>query len=257
MRDFLLVLLLSVIIILVFALALSYKKKLNTLRNEIKIYRKELTLLANHSAELERERIAKNLHDDIGMTLSLIKLHLTKISRNQHDQFLSNELIEECVRLVEQSIDNLRMITNDLMPPTLIKSGYEKGVAELCRQLNVSDELSIYFTKGEKEIRLSQLIELYAYRILQEVLLNIIKHSGAKEISVFVNSDPDTVTTAIKHNGTAVSTEKINELTDLKKGLGLRSLQDRLEMINASIIYSAASHESQIIITIPVYEGKN
>lgn len=241
-----------------------YQKKILAQKNTIQIaenrHQKEMLNATIEVAEMEREKIAKNIHDDIGTILNVIKLNFTKMSRNPSDKDLSEQLIKESMSLLDDSIQNIRGIARDLMPPTLVKLGFEKGISELCRQINASGTITVKheFNFGSK--RLPAKTELQLYRIIQEVMNNIIKHSQAKQVNISARSDANELIIDISHDGIGISSEMVAQLTEAEKGIGLKSIQSRVQLINASIQYfTIGPKQAAISIEVPfsVYEEVN
>lgn len=248
-------LLLGGLIVIFLGTVYFYNRRIASLRNEMRVYKKELTIIANHTAEIERERIVKDLHDDVGSLLTVIKLHLTKISRNPADKILLQELIKNSCLLLDESIQNLRNISGELIPLTFLKCGYEKGIAEICRQLNISGGIKISVTGSENEVRLSPLIELYVYRITREILNNVIKHSKATEMQLIFNSSVKGVTATMIHNGTGITSQNLAQKSIETNGIGFKSIQNRLDLINASVYFQEiAGNKFKITIDVPAYE---
>ncbi len=233
-----------------------YQKKVLAQQNQMQVvenrHQKDLLNATIQVAEIEREKIARNIHDDVGTTLNVIKLHLTKISRNPADGALSGKLIAESMGLLDDSIQNIRNIAKDLMPPTLIKLGFEKGISELCRQIDASGTIRIQLDCSLDGIRLPSKTELQLYRIMQEVINNIIKHSRAKTIRISIRPGNGGVGIGIFHDGEGISSGMLPQLTAADRGIGLKSIQSRVQLINASIHYATAGNsESEISIEVP------
>lgn len=209
-------------------------------------------------AEFEREKIAKNIHDDIGTTLNVISLHLNRIKRNASNEILVKELTDESRNLLDNSIDAIRTIAKDLMPPSLIKLGFEKGLTELCRQIENVSTLKINLNKLNSTFDLPKKNEIQLYRIVQETLNNIVKHANASVININLQNNLKSIIITINHNGKGISTEMVNELTKTNSGIGLRSVQSRAQIINATLQYITVSEKESIInIEVPKYETKN
>ncbi len=236
-----------------------YQKKIlaqqNTIQASENKHQKELLNATLEVAEIEREKIAKNIHDDIGTILNVIKLNFSKMSRNPDDKMLSEQLIKESMNLLDDSIQNIRGIAKDLMPPTLIKLGFEKGISELFRQINASGAIEISHEFNFADIRLPAKTELQLYRIMQEVINNIIKHSQAQQVNISARSDMHGVHINISHNGNGLSSEMIELIPEAQRGIGLKSIQSRVQLINASIqYYTIGPGQSGIAIEVPFHD---
>jgi signal transduction histidine kinase len=234
-----------------------YQKKIlaqqNTIHAAENRHQKELLHATIEVAELEREKIARNIHDDIGTILNVIKLNFTKISRNPADKELSETLIKESMGLLDDSIQNIRGIARDLMPPTLVKLGFEKGIIELCRQINSSGAITVQHVFNFGNVRMPAKSELQLYRIIHEVINNIIKHSQATAITISARSDEHEMAVDISHDGIGISSEMVAQLTEAEKGIGLKSIQSRVQLINASIQYfTIGLRQAKISLVVPL-----
>jgi signal transduction histidine kinase len=160
--------------------------------------------------------------------------------------------------MLNDSIENIRGIAKDLMPPTLIKLGFEKGVLELFRQINASSEIKIEHVFDFREVRLPAKTELQLFRIMQEMINNIIKHSNAKQVNVLCRANADEAMISVSHDGAGLTSEAVMQLTDKDQGIGLKSIQSRAQLIGASIQYLILGDgNAKILIDIPLHNEKN
>jgi signal transduction histidine kinase len=233
-----------------------YQRKVLAQKNEIQAaenrHQKELLNASMEIAEQEREKIAKNIHDDVGTLLNVIRLQMTKLSRNATDVSKTEELVKESLTMVDESIQTVRGIAHDLMPPTLVKLGFDKGVAELCRQINASGQVKVEATVDTKDRRLPARSELQLYRAVREVINNILKHSKASALNVAVRATNESLSVLIHHNGIGISNEAATQLAQSDKGVGLKSIQSRVQLVNGTIQYlTKGQSDSDILIEVP------
>jgi two-component system NarL family sensor kinase len=199
-------------------------------------------------AEAERKKIADNLHDDIGGIINLVKLNIGKIEKSTSDKTMVKELSNESSGLLETTMENIRNISRDLAPPVLLQLGFEEGLKDLCQKISNSGSAQISFAGPESKILLSKKVELQLYRIIQEILNNTLKHTGATDISIKLSSSTNNFLILLVHNGIGITNETITVLTEGSKGLGLKSIQSRAQIINATINYSANNSLSSVTI---------
>lgn len=232
-----------ILVAFIILFVLYYQKKVLAQQNQIQIaenkYQRELLSAAIQVEEKERERIAKNIHDDVGTLLNVLRMNLSKIARNAKDEMLTERLTKDNLGLLEQSIQSIRGIAKDLVPPTLVKLGYIKALNELCKHINNTGQISVTFLQSDFETRLPEQTELQLYRLTQELLNNIIKHSGAKEITIELKPANAFYNLLISHDGRGITSKQVAELSKEQKGLGLKSIQSRAQLINASVTYNA------------------
>lgn len=211
-------------------------------------FQKQLLDASVEVAEAERKKIAGNIHDDVGMTLNVMKLNFTKIKRNILDKDLALQLIDENHSILEDSIATLRAISHDLMPPTLSLLGLIKGLKELCRQMDQMEGVQVSFEGGDIVVQLNKKNELQLYRLIKELLNNIIKHSEAKSIQVKVNLDQGHLITSIYHDGIGITNAEINQLISMGKGIGLKSIQSRAQLTASELTYSNGNNSEPKIL---------
>lgn len=179
--------------------------------------------------ENERRRIASDLHDELGPLLSAVKLQINNIETATEDD---QQLVVKSSIHIDSIIQKLREISNNLMPNTLLRKGLKNAIEELADTYKKLSALEIRFN-CEHEIRLDQNKEINIYRIVQEVLHNTIKHSGATLLLINLRMEENRILLATSDNGNGFDyLLKSREL----KGLGLRNLQSRTEVMGGELI---------------------
>ena len=238
------------IIILYQKRMLAHKTQMVDAENK---HQKRLLNATLEIAERERVKIATNLHDDIGITLSVLKLNLSRAKKNISNTEVFNEIIAASNKNIDDSMDTVRAIYNDIMPPTLIKLGFVKGIKELCNQINYTGIAEINFSTTQDNLEFDKKIELQLYRLVKEVLNNTIKHAKPTVIDLNIENHENNLLVRIVHNGIGITTEAIEKLAESSKGLGLKSILTRTQLINASIDFSFSNKQlCQVIIKTPI-----
>jgi two-component system, NarL family, sensor kinase len=216
-----------------------------------KEHQRELTNMTMEVAEMERKRTAANLHDDIGGMINLVKTNLSKIAKNSSDPSLK-ELGEQSSAFLETAMDNIRNISRDLAPPVLLRLGFEEGLAELCTQISKTGAIKIEFQGSKSELNLPKQTELQLYRIINEILNNIIKHASPSKLHIDLINTKTKLGVAIRHDGRGLTNAALPSLTENSKGIGLKSIQSRANIIHAKIDYSINDSGSLVNIEIPL-----
>lgn len=221
------------------------------LQQKEKLFQQSLLEATINASEKERAEVSKNVHDDVGTLLNVIKIHNFRIKNNINDKDLVNNLIENNNQLLDDIIENVRSISNNLMSPTLRKLGFWKALKELCNKLNATNEFKIELNDNESPKKFNHNIELNLFRTCNEIINNIIKHSGATIISIHLFDDAETLTIIFSYNGKGINNDDVNRIIKVNKGLGLKSIISRLQILNASInYYTKTDKESEIIIKL-------
>ena len=158
-----------------------------------------------------------------------------------------DELIEESSNSIDASLNTVRAIYNDIVPPTLKHAGVVKALLELCRQLAATSGVAITLTSYTEEIPIDKTIELQLFRLVKEVINNTIKHAAPGFINIDINKNNNTVNVIILHNGMGITTEEIKELAKTSTGIGLKSILTRSELINGTIEFLTPSPGNSIV----------
>ncbi len=200
--------------------------------------------------EKERIRIAKDLHDGVGQLLSAAKLNLSslesklKISDKEQDIALKNAM-----SLVDDSVKEVRTVSHNMMPNTLLKLGLASAVKEFITKIQGMPTLKVNLEIVGMDNRLEQEKETVLYRVIQEIVANIIKHAKASELTLQLIRDEKELSIIIEDNGVGFDTSKINAF----EGIGLKNIISRIEFINGSVHFdSTPGRGTNVIVEVPV-----
>ena len=178
--------------------------------------------------EKERSRLAQDLHDGINGDLSYIKYHLSSIELES----LSTEnktLVNKAIDMIDYSCDQVRNISHNLSPTTINDFGLVTSLKNYCAKLDGLHPIKINFQHFGNDILLSKNIETVIYRIVQELVNNIIKHANATEALVQFNSHEDILFITVEDNG------KGFENNSKTSGIGLKNIASRIAFLNATL----------------------
>jgi signal transduction histidine kinase len=234
---------------------LFYQKK--ALQNKASIaekeknHQRELANMTIEVAELERKRIANNLHDDVGTVINLVKMNLSRMMK-QNDPELIKQLSKESDLLLESTMDNVRNINRDLAPPVLLRLGIKEAILDLCNHITSSGTVKANCSLTSSQPELNPQTELQLFRIITEIANNILKHADCSKLSISLMSADEKLLVSITHNGKGVDNATINTLTASSRGLGLKSIRSRAGIINAKINYTFDQKEAVVSIEVPI-----
>lgn len=201
-----------------------------------KKHKQELLENILESIETERTRIARDLHDQIGNTFSLLSLIL---------QQSEDEKIKEAKLLIDIGLNHTRELVYQIMPPELKLFGLEYALEEICLRINKSGSLVAEWPVKCDLKHYSLRIQLSIYRIIQELISNTIKHSDANKVTLIFCDMGDEMQILYKDNGTL----KNERTTDQRKGYGLKNIESRVQLLSGSFDFNfRQGFESNIII---------
>ena len=176
--------------------------------------------------EIERKRLARDLHDGLGSMLSGLKIHINKLS----DGNSKNINVEKIENQLDNSIKELRQIAQNLMPESLLKLGLEVALRDLCIKLS-DDKTAIEFQYYRNSIQISESKQIIIYRIIQELLNNVFKHANATEILVSCNQNENIMYLTIEDNGKGFDSKN----TNFFEGMGLKNIKNRIEFVKGNL----------------------
>lgn len=216
----------------IFFFFIAYQKRLLQKQleiNEVKAaQQKEILQNTISSQEKERKRIAQDLHDEVGAMLSVVKLNIGRIEKKSVSESEPKQLAAETKLYIDDLITQVRRISRALLPPSLEKLGIYFALVEFANWVNKSELLKIECRKGGEQFRFDEKQELALFRILQELLNNAIKHSGADRISVNVKFSENSLFIVLNDNGKGFDIEE-----KMNSGLGLKNLESRTQILGA------------------------
>lgn len=219
-------------------------EKLKSQSEEIKKERiKSLDSLID-GQERERQRLSRELHDSLGQ--SLIGLKLKYESCLNHEK--RNDNFNDLGILFDQTIDETRRISNNLMPAALSSFGLVPAIRNICNELSQTSNIHVRFSVEGSPIELNNKIKIYIFRIIQEALTNILKHSNANLTEIFIAFYDSKIELKIIDNGQGFDSNKETEYGSN----GINNMRDRISLLSGQInIDTEIGNGTSIIIVIP------
>ncbi len=210
-----------------------YQNKKKSHRTEIQAFKqeKEIHMLQAlmQGEEKERTRIAKDLHDGVAGMLAAVKMHFSTIE-DVDKAFVLTEGYQQGMNLLNQATQEIRKTSHNLMPEVLMQHGLDEALNRYCNNLNNSRTLQIQYDSWGSIDRFNDGFELSVYRIVQELLNNIVKHSKASQAIVQLSQQDDILSISIEDNGVGFVAEQA-----VSDGMGLKSLKSRIKAMNGKI----------------------
>ena len=210
-------------------------------------YHKDLLHASIKSQENERNRIAKDLHDEIGALLTTSKLYLGQLAPGTKDEDLTR-LTRKMNELLEEMIRSVRRISRDLKPVVLENFGIAEALESMAQDLNETGQTTMTVVH-DLHIPMKKDLELELYRIVQELVNNTLKHAGASEIDVqLYASTRGNILLSYKDNGCGFSKKEWGK--QVGTGLGLKNIESRINVINGALHFNPAPTGVDIKITV-------
>lgn len=181
--------------------------------------------------EEERSRLAKELHDGLGGLLSGVKFSLSNMKDNLIVTPDNMAVFERSLDMLDTSIKELRRVAHNMMPEILTKFGLDEALKEYCSTVNATKLLVVKYQSLGMEARLDKATEIIVYRIVQELLNNILKHAAASETFIQLIQEKNRLNIVVEDNGKGFDIA----LLENSKGAGWANIRSRVEYLKGQL----------------------
>lgn len=227
-------------VLLVFLFKQRQKRKnqeLLTLKREFQIKTLESLI---EGEEKERHRVAKELHDGVNGDLAAIKYKLSSLLE------MNNNVIKEAITMIDDSCKQVRAISHNLIPPSLENFNLIEATQVYCSNINdVTQDLQITFQHLGEDTDLPKKAEVNAFRIIQELVSNSLRHAEAKNINVQISSRDNSIQITVEDDGKGFDKNNIDS-----NGIGLNNVQSRVDYLNATTDFISNNEGTSYTIEI-------
>lgn len=208
--------------------------------------------------EMERQRISRDLHDNVAQELASLKIGCDMLFGSKDS--LEPELVKKIRHfsdILQHSIMSVRNLAYDLRPPELDQLGIVSTITNYCDEFSERNGIHVdFFSAGMSDLHLCPDTEINLYRIVQEALHNIKKHAGADDVSIRLIASFPTIILRVEDNGRGFDLKGRLESSVAEKRMGLRSMEERVLLLNGVFrIRSQASKGTQIMVEIPIQQN--
>jgi signal transduction histidine kinase len=214
-------------------------------KKDIELNHQKLLLQATLQVqEEERQRIARDLHDDISSKLNIVSLNCHLLSMGDLEKEKENETINNIIDLSSKALENSRRIAHDLFPPVFDKFGLDAGIEELCSEFNscnrvvVNYKNEVTFNEEEKNRH------LHVFRILQELMNNSLRHGKASSINILFKDDNGKTMCHYNDNGKGFNVKSDANM----KGIGMKNIESRVNYLNGGLTINSKINKGTEII---------
>jgi signal transduction histidine kinase len=223
------------------------KKETELQKKQISELEKDRQLIAVDSMlkgqEDERSRLAKDLHDGLGGLLSGVKFSLSNMKDNLVITPENMAVFERSLDMLDTSIKELRRVAHNMMPEMLTKFGLDEALKEYCSTVNATKLLRVKYQSFGMETRPDASVEIIVFRIVQELLNNVMKHASATEVIVQLIRENNRLSVVVEDNGKGFDAA----LTETNKGAGWVNIRSRVDYLKGKLDIHSESGKGTLV----------
>jgi signal transduction histidine kinase len=197
--------------------------------------------------EEERSRISRDLHDGIGQLLTALKIQLELLEREASGFSALASRIAAARELSDTSLAEVRQLSHLLRPQMLDELGLEPTLRWLARTFQKRTGIEVEVALEGREGRADPDLETLVYRIVQEALTNVARHSGARAATVTLSRERRKLFVRIADGGAGFAPEALLSASDEERGFGVRAMRDRVEFVNGRFSLRSAPGEGTVV----------
>jgi signal transduction histidine kinase len=229
---------------------LKAESSLRESRHDLNASRAELQILAGRlirAQEDERKRVARELHDDLSQRLSALQLGSAGLARLAPKGGPARAGFEAHQEHLAEIVGEVRRLAYDLHPAILTHLGLRAALQSFCVDFSAREEIDVEFSAQKEPAHLHEEIALCLYRVTQESLRNVARHSGARSVSVSLKSVRGALQLTIQDRGKGFDADRAGE------GLGLLGMKERVRLVDGSLeVRSRSAKGTRIHVQVPV-----
>jgi PAS domain S-box-containing protein len=222
--------------------------------DKIRAYQRELRSLASQlslAEEIERRRIAGELHDHIGQNLAMLKISLGLINQTVRS-LPARKQIEKMRALLEQTLNSARSLCFELSPPVLYEVGFESAVEWLAERTQKEHGIVVHVRNDLQSKPLQEAVKVTLFTVVRELLTNIVKHANATEVSISLRKYRGMIRISVKDNGCGFDVRKAT-VTGKPSGFGLFSIRERITHLGGKMrINSRRGKGTETVLIAPL-----
>jgi len=232
---------------------------LSAFREEVSVHRqteeklRELSLSVLRIQDEERRHVARDLHDTVGQTLTVLKITLSALENALAQSPQTTGFLAELNGLADQALQEIRTTSYLLHPPLLDESGFASAASWYVDGFNKRSPIQVKLALPEG-IRLPGSVEIVLFRVLQESLTNITKHAGSATVDVLLQLDQDVISLSVRDYGKGISAERLAKMkgSGSDVGVGIAGMRERLNELGGRLDIESSSAGTLLKAFIPL-----
>ncbi len=213
---------------------------------------RELSGLLLEAQDAERRRIARELHDSAGQTLTALDLQLARIGEEAKKNPALVEDVRNAEELVQHLARELRTTSYLLHPPLLDETGISSALSWYVQGLAERGGLEIDLQLPDNFGRLPSEMELVIFRLVQECLTNIHRHSGSKTAVIRVEREENAIRVEVEDQGKGMSPERLAAIQSQGTGVGIRGMRERVRHLHGELVIESTGTGTKVYATLPL-----
>ncbi len=215
----------------------------------------QLRNLSNHiqtMSELERTSIAREIHDVLGQQMTALKYDIAWLKKRKDLDKEMTERIEGMNSLVDETMNSIRKVSSELRPKILDDLGLNAAIEWYVTQFEKNTGIKCVIDSELEDHVFENAVSITIYRILQEALTNVARHSNATQVEIFAKADPERVVLEIRDNGKGITLEEKQKSTSY----GLLGMKERARMIGGEVVVEGREHTgTRVVFTLPLKQN--
>lgn len=205
--------------------------------------------------EEERTLIAREIHDELGQVLTVLKIQISLLGNKLNpEQLTLKEKVNLLTELIDQSVESVQKISSKLRPIILDQLGLNAAIDWQTEEFEKLTNIKCSLVIPKDDLQLSSNKSTAIFRIFQEALTNIARHSGADKVNISLLSDKNNITLEVTDNGKGISTEQVKDF----KSLGIHGMEERAMIFGGQVTFDSFSVKgTKVKVEIPINQEKN
>jgi len=192
--------------------------------------------------EVERKRIAQDLHDAISAKLNVVSLSTNMLLSDKNVSKKQKDTLEQILNITSTTLESSRKIAHDLLPPILAKFGLKAALEELFEEFSKNTDIDIEYET--EDLNLSGTNQLHVFRILQELINNSIRHGKAKKLEISIKESDEGFTLRFQDNGIGFNIAYVKK----KPGIGIQNINSRVRILNGEIQIKSSKNKGSLFV---------
>lgn len=202
----------------------------------------------------ERRRVARDLHDSTGQTLTALRINVALLQEQLERGQCTREVVSDIAALADQALQEIRTTSYLLHPPLLDEAGFTSAAHWFVDGFAKRSGIKVSLDLATDLERLPVAIETALFRVLQESLTNVHRHSGASEVEIHLHHQAETVLLEIRDFGHGIPTQLMNRLHEVgaEAGVGLAGMRERMNELNGKLEIESDGQGTSVRAIVPL-----